>query len=187
MKKEKGQSLVEVTVALSILGIVMLGVITLAINVIGYSIGTKAQAQAVALAQEGLEIMREQAPIPGCGNSYTADVSGAYYYIAYGVSGLEAPKSFFIGTGAGNSAGVPLDGTDGSGYKYYYSDRSFPKFKRIINVQQAWSTDVPSNGEDPPVPLTSNGNFQRITVTVEWYVSGTKNQKAKISGLITKE
>ena len=57
-KYTKGQSLVETVVALGILGFVMVGILTLGINVIGYAINSKAQTQATALAQQGLEVAR---------------------------------------------------------------------------------------------------------------------------------
>ncbi len=53
-----GQSLIEVTVALSILVVVLTGVVTLAVNVAGLMIASRMATEATAIAQEGLEALK---------------------------------------------------------------------------------------------------------------------------------
>jgi len=54
----KGQSLVEVTVALSILAIVLTGVVTLAVNTVGLMLASRSRMEGTAYAQQGLEILK---------------------------------------------------------------------------------------------------------------------------------
>lgn len=55
---KKGQSLVEVTVALSLLAVVLTGVVTLAVNAVSLMAASRLRTEATALAQEGLEIAK---------------------------------------------------------------------------------------------------------------------------------
>lgn len=53
-----GQSLVEVTVALSLLTIVLTGVVTLAVSATGLMISSRMGTEATVIAQEGLEVLK---------------------------------------------------------------------------------------------------------------------------------
>lgn len=101
---KKGQSLIEVTVALTILSVVMMGILALGINVIGYTIFTKGRTQAIALAQQGLEETRNRG---GCG--LTADPTPSY-------ANLPAPFGDFsrrvIVRNATNAEASGLNGSD---------------------------------------------------------------------------
>lgn len=61
IKKQPGFTLIETTVALSILALVLAGVITLIISAINLNFSSREKTQAVALAQEGLAFGNEQA------------------------------------------------------------------------------------------------------------------------------
>ena len=63
----KGQSLVEVVVALTILAIVFIGIVTLAANTIKLMLSSRQKMQAVAIAQQQLELEKSNT-----GNSCTA-------------------------------------------------------------------------------------------------------------------
>lgn len=52
---KRGQSLVEVTVALSILAVVLTGVVTLIVNAVGLMLDSRDKTEAVAYAQQYLE------------------------------------------------------------------------------------------------------------------------------------
>lgn len=55
VSNKKGQSLVEVTVALSILAVVLTGVVTLIVNAVGLMLDSRDKTEAVAYAQQYLE------------------------------------------------------------------------------------------------------------------------------------
>lgn len=65
LQNERAQSLVEVTVALSILAVVMTGVVTLAINAVGLMINSRMKTEAAAIAQQGIEVVKGS-PSKGC-------------------------------------------------------------------------------------------------------------------------
>ncbi|PIZ00362.1 hypothetical protein COY62_03095 [bacterium (Candidatus Howlettbacteria) CG_4_10_14_0_8_um_filter_40_9] len=55
ISNKRGQSLVEVTVALSILAVVLTGVVTLIVNAVGLMLDSRDKTEAVAYAQQYLE------------------------------------------------------------------------------------------------------------------------------------
>jgi len=55
---QKGQSLIEVTVALGILAVVLSAVVTLAAQGIGLMIASRQRTEATALAQKSLEVLK---------------------------------------------------------------------------------------------------------------------------------
>lgn len=58
LKREDGQSLVEVVVALSVLTIVLTGVVTLAVNTVALMITSRMKTEATAYAQQGIESLK---------------------------------------------------------------------------------------------------------------------------------
>lgn len=136
MRKIKGQSLVEVTVALSILAIAMMGVITLGVNVIGYTIGTKARTQAMALAQQGLEIARDNGT--GCGT-----LENGYYYEIVPIDKTKIIKRTTTAT-------------------YYPVDTTgpFASFQRQIGVRNAPAGSFPATAQGSYKLVTAEVQWQ---------------------------
>lgn len=164
---KKGQSLIEVVVALSILGITMFGVMTLGINTIGYSIASKARTQAIALAQQGLEVARNQiggSAVPP--NTCATSTGLSSFCGTWEVSGNTiAAKTAF------SDCANPTFGPDTENDFLLISEH--PDFERRIYI-------VESTNEAPST------NYYLIKSTVRWLKAGTPTQSTSVYGLVAK-
>lgn len=161
-KRKRGQSLVEVTVALSILGITMMGVLTLAINVIGYSISTKSRSQAVGYAQEGLEVARSF--LRSCSELKISILEGQDFVVDSGTA---------LAPGASEAIG------------------DFTRTITIRSLSKTEDPDGDGFPEDilivPNSTYIKTDDFYLITSKVEWNVKGTKDGKTTVYGVVKRK
>lgn len=117
---KKGQSLVEVTVAMSILAVVLTGVVTLAVNAAGLMVSSRSRTEATAYAQQGLEVLKSK-PSNSCyvlgssdlanGLNKSMDTGNTFYTRTFDVS--DPPNS--IDTGGYALVTIKVSWTNGSG------------------------------------------------------------------------
>lgn len=147
----------EVTVALSLLSIVMIGILTLAINTIGYSISAKARTQATILAQQGIEVARKVvSPASGCNPVGSIDYSDKYYK----VDGIN--KDNLLEIPSANDGFVAVD--------------SFGGLERSIYIRDANAGEVTQDST----------NYYYVLSKVRWDFAGSRIGEAQIYGLVSK-
>lgn len=105
---KKGQSLVEVVVALGILAFVFAGTITLIVQIVSLQLATRNRTEAVALAQK---TMAETVSTltDGCGNISSTNTTGSSGNFTYSVQVSNA-DAYPDGGSSTSSRDVDLDG-----------------------------------------------------------------------------
>lgn len=142
--RKKGETLIEVVVALGIISIALLGLFSLAILALQNSTSAKARSQATVYAQQALEISRESL------GSCKTTISGGTYYI--------------------NTSGelAPLTPAEAAANADVFTTGNMFRFRRTIEITDGGAAGNPLDSMIPPNPPSEDTNYLLLKTTVQW-------------------